>query len=101
MKLRYLVATAVSVLTSVLSADAAPQDAASFYKGRSVQLLIGFGPTGGYDTYARTLARHMGKHIPGNPTVVPQNMPGAGGLKVANYIYNVAPKDGTAFAIFA
>jgi tripartite-type tricarboxylate transporter receptor subunit TctC len=103
MRLRYFVATAVSVLACVIAASvtAAPADPASFYKGRSVQLLIGFSPTGGYDTYARTLARHMGKHIPGNPTIVPQNMPGAGGLKVANYIYNVAPKDGTAFAIFA
>jgi len=104
MRLRFLFAASVSVLTSMLVACSpreATVSAEQFYKGRSVQLLIGFSPTGGYDTYARTLARYMGKHIPGNPTVVPQNMPGAGGLKVANYIYNVAPKDGTAFAIFA
>jgi tripartite-type tricarboxylate transporter receptor subunit TctC len=103
MRFRYFLAAAFSLVTSVVAASAAPAptDLATFYKGRAVQLLIGFGPTGGYDTYARTLARHMGKHIPGNPTIVPQNMPGAGGLKVANYIYNVAPKDGTAFAIFA
>src|SRR5262245_25597461 len=103
MRLRSFVAAACCLLTgvTVVAAAPAPTDLAAFYKGRTVQLLIGFGPTGGYDTYARTLARHMGKHIPGNPTIVPQNMPGAGGLKVANYIYNVAPKDGTAFAIFA
>jgi tripartite-type tricarboxylate transporter receptor subunit TctC len=104
MRPRFLLAAAVSVLMSMVAACSPRETTVSaeqFYKGRTVQLLIGFGPTGGYDTYARTLARHMGKHIPGNPTVVPQNMPGAGGLKVANYIYNVAPKDGTAFAIFA
>jgi tripartite-type tricarboxylate transporter receptor subunit TctC len=103
MRRRSFVAAAFGLLTSLVaaSAAAAPADLASFYRGRTIQLLIGFGPTGGYDTYARTLARYMGKHIPGNPTILPQNMPGAGGLKVANYIFNVAPKDGTAFAIFA
>jgi tripartite-type tricarboxylate transporter receptor subunit TctC len=103
-KLRLLVAAGFSLVTSLVAATvaAAPADpVTSFYKGRSIQLLIGFSPTGGYDSYARALARHMGKHIPGNPNILPQNMPGAGGLKVANYIYNVAPKDGTAFAIFA
>jgi tripartite-type tricarboxylate transporter receptor subunit TctC len=100
---RLVFAAGFSLLTSVVAATvaAAPADVASFYRGRSIQLLIGFSPTGGYDTYARALARHMGRHIPGNPNILPQNMPGAGGLKVANYIYNVAPKDGTAFAIFA
>jgi tripartite-type tricarboxylate transporter receptor subunit TctC len=73
----------------------------NFYKGRTIQVLIGFSAGGGYDIYARTLARYMGKHIPGNPTLVPQNMPGAGTLKVANYIYTVAPKDGTVFGTFA
>ena len=103
MRRRVFVAAALGLLTSIAVAPvaAAPADLANFYRGRTIQLLIGFGPTGGYDTYARTLARYMGKHIPGNPTILPQNMPGAGGLKVANYIFNVAPKDGTAFAIFA
>ena len=103
MRRRFFVAAAVSLVTSFVAASvaAAPADPASFYRGRTIQLLIGFGPTGGYDTYARTLARFMGKHIPGNPTIVPQNMPGAGSLKVANYIYNVAPKDGTVIATFA
>ena len=66
-----------------------------FYAGKTVQVLVGFGPGGGYDLYARTLARYMGKHIPGNPTVITQNMPGAGCMKVMNYLYNVARKDGT------
>jgi tripartite-type tricarboxylate transporter receptor subunit TctC len=85
------------------AALAAPAAAAEpdFYTGKAIQLLIGFSAGGGYDIYARTLARHMGRHIPGNPRLVPQNMPGAGSLKAANYLYNVAPKDGTAIAAFA
>ena len=75
------------------------QSVADFYKGKNVELLIGYSGGGGYDVYARLLARHMGKHIPGNPTIVPRNMPGAGSLVLANWLYNVAPKDGTAFGI--
>jgi tripartite-type tricarboxylate transporter receptor subunit TctC len=73
---------------------------ADFYAGKQVSLYIGYSPGGGYDTYARVLARHIGKHIPGNPTVIPQNMPGAGSLTLANYLYNIAPKDGTALGTF-
>jgi tripartite-type tricarboxylate transporter receptor subunit TctC len=69
-------------------------DVADFYRGRNVSMVIGYTAGGGYDLYARLLARHMSKHIPGNPTIVPQNMPGAGSLKAANYIYSLAPKDG-------
>src|SRR5579862_5268269 len=76
-------------------------DVASFYKGRTITLDIGYSAGGGYDIYARVLARHLGDHIPGNPTVIPQNMPGAGSLKAANYLYNIAPKDGTVLATFA
>src|SRR5260370_16279595 len=61
--------------------------------GKNVQMLIGFGPGGGYDLWGRAVARHIGKHLPGNPTVVPQNMPGAGSFVAANNIYNLAPKD--------
>ena len=82
-------------------ARAADDAVASFYKGKTIQLLIGYSPGGGYDTYARVLARHLGQHIPGNPSVVPQNMAGAGSLRAANYLYNVAPKDGTVVATFA
>src|SRR3984893_3891881 len=72
-----------------------------FYSGKTIQMLIGFSAGGGYDLYGRTLARYLGRHIPGNPQIVPQNMPGAGSLKLVNYLYNVAPKDGTAIGIFA
>ena len=72
-----------------------------FYSGKTIPMLIGFSAGGGYDLYGRTLARYLGRHIPGNPQIVPQNMPGAGSLKLVNYLYNVAPKDGTAIGIFA
>src|ERR687893_295749 len=72
-----------------------------FYKGKQIQLIVGYGPGGGNDVYARLLARHMGRHMPGNPGIVVQNMPGAGSLRAINYLYNVAPKDGTAFGTFA
>jgi tripartite-type tricarboxylate transporter receptor subunit TctC len=69
--------------------------------GRTVTMLIGFGPGGGYDAWGRVLARHIGKHLPGSPTVVPQNMPGGGSLNAANHIYTIAPKDGTMLGIIA
>lgn len=72
-----------------------------FYKGRSVAALIGFDSGSAYDTYVRILAKYMGRHIPGNPTIVPQNMPGAGSLKLVNYLYNVAARDGSVFGHFA
>ena len=81
----------------VAVSDARAQSPADFYKGKTVDLYIGYSVGGGYDLYARFLARHMGKHIPGNPTVLPKNMEGAGSLRLANWLYNVAPKDGTAF----
>src|SRR3984893_903667 len=72
-----------------------------FYAGKTIQVLIGFSSGGGYDLYGRTLARYLGRHIPGTPQVLPQNMPGAGSLKLVNYLYTVAPKAGTAIGIFA
>src|SRR5215831_6080853 len=70
------------------------------FAGKQVKLLIGFSPTGyGYDTYGRLLARHLGKYLPGNPAILPQNRPGAGSLNLANYIYNAAPRDGSEIAI--
>ncbi len=71
----------------------------SFYKGKNIDVYIGYSVGGAYDSYARLLARHMGKHIPGNPTLVPKNMEGAGSLRLANWLYNVAPKDGLVFGI--
>ena len=67
--------------------------------GKNVTMIIGIATGSGLDLWGRAVARHIGRHLPGNPTVVPQNMPGAGGLNAANYIYNVAPKDGTAMGI--
>jgi len=81
-----------------LAADPAVE---SFYKGRTVTINIGYSAGGGYDIYARVLARHLGDHIPGKPSVIPQNMPGAGSLKAVNFLYNIAPKDGTVLATFA
>jgi tripartite-type tricarboxylate transporter receptor subunit TctC len=72
---------------------------ADFYRGKTVTVLVGVGVGGEYDLHTRLLARHIGKHIPGNPTVVAQNMTGAGGLNMANYLFNVAPKDGTALGV--
>ena len=90
---------AIAVFAGLAPAQA--QSVEDFYRGKSITLAIGFTPGGGYDLYARHLARYMGKHIPGNPTIVPQNMAGAGSLRAANFIYSVAPKDGTAFGTFA
>jgi tripartite-type tricarboxylate transporter receptor subunit TctC len=78
------------------SASAQEQD---FFKGKTVNILIGFGPGGANDVWARTIAKHIANHLPGHPTVVPQNAPGAGGLKLMNTLYNVSPKDGTAIGL--
>ena len=77
---------------------AASASAADFFAGKSVDLLIGAPPAGGYDIYARTLGRHLGRHIPGHPTIVAKNMPGAGSARVGGFISAIAPKDGTAIA---
>jgi tripartite-type tricarboxylate transporter receptor subunit TctC len=74
--------------------------AEEFYKGKSISLIIGYSVGGGYDLYGRLLARHLGKHIPGHPTVVPQNLTGAGSLRAANFIYSAAAKDGTVIGTF-
>lgn len=88
----------VTLALGVASPHATAQ---SFYEGKTINLLIGYGPGAGYDAYGRLMARHMGRHIAGNPNIIPQNMPGAGSMKAAGYIYSVAPKDGTAFGIIA
>ena len=85
-------------LAGVAILAAAPAAADDFYRGKTINIIVGFGPGGGYDLYARLLARHLGKHVPGNPSVVVQNMEGAGGVRAANHVYNVAPKDGTVIA---
>lgn len=92
------VASAVAVM-ALLPAAASAQSVEQFYKGKTVNLYIGFAPGGSYDFYGRLVARHLGKHIPGQPNVVAQSMPGAGSFKAANFLFNVAPKDGTAMGI--
>jgi len=77
---------------------AAADPIADFYAGKRIMLIIGYGTGGGYDEYARMLARFLGEHIPGKPVLVPQNMPGAGSRQAANWLYNVAPKDGSVIA---
>lgn len=92
-----LVATAPAQSQESTSKDSVEQ----FFRGKTVNIYVGSSAGGGYDTYGRLVARHLGKHIPGQPTIVVQNMPGAGSNKAAGYIYTVAPKDGTAIgAIF-
>src|SRR6266446_2075883 len=71
-----------------------------FYKGKTISLIVASNAAGGYDTYGRLLSRHLGAHLPGNPSFVVQNMPGAGGLRSANHLYNVAAKDGAVIGIF-
>ncbi len=92
--------TFLAIVLLLTQSPLAAQGVADFYRGKTVTLTVGYSAGGGYDTYARILARHMGRHIPGNPAIVVQNAPGAGSLKAANYLYNVAPKDGTAFGMF-
>ena len=82
---------------ALMCQSAAAQD----LSGKNVSVIIGFGPGGGYDLWGRTVARHIGKHLPGKPGVVPQNMPGAGSYVAASHIYGAAPKDGTVFGIIA
>jgi tripartite-type tricarboxylate transporter receptor subunit TctC len=85
-----------AALSATLSA--APLQASDFFAGKTIELLVGAPPGGGYDAYARTVARHIGRHIPGNPAIVVKNMPGAGSAKAAQFISTIAPKDGTALA---
>src|SRR5262245_58566669 len=79
--------------------DACAQPVEQFFARKTVTITIGYTAGGSYDLYGRMVARHLGKHIPGQPSVIAQNMPGAGSLKAANYLYEVAPKDGTALGV--
>jgi len=83
---------------SLAALPAAAQSAAPSFAGKTINIYVGFTPGGNYDFYARLLAEFVGRHIPGNPSVLVQNRPGAGSRNAANYVYNVAPKDGTAWA---
>ena len=89
-------ALALLAAMALAPSTARAQSPADFYKGRNVDLYVGYSVGGAYDLYARVIARHLGKHIPGNPTIVPKNMEGAGSLRLANWLYRVGPKDGSA-----
>ena len=92
--LRYAVLILLTCV-AVASAGEAENTLADFYKGKSIRIVVGYPPGGAYDLYSRLVARHLGRHIPGNPRVIVQNMPGAGGLVAARAVYAVEPKDGT------
>ncbi len=88
----------VFAITLITSASAIAQPADQFYIGKRLTIVVGFAPGGGYDAYARLVGRHMVRHLPGNPQFIAQNMPGAGTRVAANWLYNIAPKDGTVLA---
>jgi tripartite-type tricarboxylate transporter receptor subunit TctC len=88
---------ALAAICALLAQPVAAQEQGAYFKDKQIRLIVGSAPGGGYDAYGRLIAAHMRRHIPGNPTIIVQNMPGAGSLVLANYLYNVAPKDGTAF----
>ncbi len=92
---------AVAISGGALFGQAASADAvADFYRGKNVTVIVGYSAGGGYDVYARAIARYINRKIPGNPNIIVSNMPGAGSLASVNYLYNIAPKDGTAMATF-
>jgi tripartite-type tricarboxylate transporter receptor subunit TctC len=96
--MKVFVCIVLLVAAAARSAGADPVD--DFYHGKDIQIYVGYGAGGGYDAYARLIARHLGRHVPGQPGVVVQNMPEAGSLRVANFIFNRAASDGTAVATF-
>src|SRR5262249_12881907 len=93
-KLTTFIAGAVLICLTPCASLAQSVDA-EFYQGKTISLIIPIGPGGAYDAYGRLVARHLRKHIPGSPAIVPRNMPGGGGVVASNYAYNVAPQDGT------
>jgi tripartite-type tricarboxylate transporter receptor subunit TctC len=97
MRPRQRIVQAAAALAALLAAASAASGdpVADFYRGKTVRVIIGYGPGGGYDIYGRLAAEFLGRHLPGNPTIVPVNMPGGGSLKAIDYLYNVAPQDGT------
>lgn len=98
--MRSVTRTACAAILAIAPVSAALADeVASFYKGGAINLYVGFAPGGGADLWGRFIARHLGAHVPGNPSVVVRNMPGAGGFTVVGHVFNNAPKDGTAIVM--
>ena len=94
------VALSLTIVVAMLAFNAAAASSDEFYKNKTVRLIVGFAPGGGFDAYSRVIARHFGKHIPGNPSVVVENMTGAGSLILANYLYKIAKPDGLTIGNF-
>ena len=94
-------ASIIAVIAMLASTGLATAQTADRFKGKIFEIVVGYDTGGGYDIYARALARHIGKHLPGNPTVIVKNMPGAQTHTAANYLYNIAPKDGTVIGTIA
>jgi len=92
---RFLPVVALAVAAATLATAAAADPVEDFYRGKQIRIYIRAAPGGNYDVYSRVLGRHLSRHIPGNPTIVPVNMPGGGGLVALNYVANAAPRDGT------
>jgi hypothetical protein len=93
-------ATALLLAATPTGSVRAEDAVEAFYKGRQINLIVGYGPGGGYDLTARLLARHFGRFMPGNPSIAVQNLAGAGSLRAANFLYGAAPKDGATFGVF-
>src|SRR5687767_15490394 len=97
--LRALAATLTAIVVSLAPAVGNPVE--DFYKGKQLRIITGAAAGDGYDLWSRMLSRHMGRHIPGQPSIIVQNMPGAGTVVAANHVFNVAPKDGTVIGSFS
>jgi tripartite-type tricarboxylate transporter receptor subunit TctC len=96
-----ILSTILVLMASALATQLHAEPAAEFYKGKQLRLIVGSSPGDGYDLWSRFIARHIARHIPGSPSIIVQNMPGAGTLTATNYLFNIAPKDGTTFGSFS
>lgn len=99
LRVRVLVSAVVAVLASIPPTAASAETVEAFFKGKTITAIVPFGPGGGYSIYTQITARHLPQFVPGNPTVVPQHMPGAGGILASNHVFNVAKRDGTVIAM--
>src|SRR6185436_15866618 len=92
--------TLMSLFLAFIASSAAAQTAENLYKGKTIRMIVGTSAGGGFDTYTRTLARHFGRHVPGQPSIIVENMPGAGHLIAANHMYNIVKPDGLTIGHF-
>ena len=94
-----VLAEGMALIATALALPAWAADESDFYRGKTMTIIIPIGPGGAYDAYARLVSRHLGRYLPGNPAIIARNMPGGGGVIASNYVYNVAPQDGTTLTI--